>query len=299
MRGVSIIQVPPTSLDSLVSVVFNNVFIISNETEMSKAETVVWDFSNVDRMHPFMVFALSLFKSETSKHVEFINVKACLDDFLKSVCFGGCCDVGECVGFSVLDDFASKCYLPVCRFAAADDEAQRLLQAVMQAQSSASWLSTPLSYILGELVCNVVQHSEREDVFLFSFYSETHKMLNVCIADKGVGIYSSYVRANKYLDEIGDNDAAALFLANEGYSTKNLPNAENRGFGISTSKRMLVDGLGGCFCVMSGSALQLSFVGKDDKYLELPPYIEWQGTMFFLQIPCEVNKSFSYIDYLE
>lgn len=38
------------------------------------------------------------------------------------------------------------------------------------------------------------------------------------------------------IEEIGDNEAEALKFANEGYSTKNLPEAENRGFGISSTK---------------------------------------------------------------
>lgn len=49
------------------------------------------------------------------------------------------------------------------------------------------------------------------------------------------------------MDEINGNDAEALRLANEGKSTKNLPNAENRGYGISSSKEMLSDGLHGSF----------------------------------------------------
>jgi len=49
------------------------------------------------------------------------------------------------------------------------------------------------------------------------------------------------------IEEIGDNEAEALKFANEGYSTKNLPEAENRGFGISSTKSMIVEGLGGAF----------------------------------------------------
>lgn len=57
------------------------------------------------------------------------------------------------------------------------------------------------------------------------------------------------------LDVIGDNEAIALELANQGYSTKNLPKAENRGFGISTTKDLIVNGLGGAFFMLSGGAL--------------------------------------------
>ena len=36
-------------------------------------------------------------------------------------------------------------------------------------------------------------------------------------------IYSSYVAAQKHLDRLGDSDAEALNLAQNGYSVKNLP----------------------------------------------------------------------------
>jgi hypothetical protein len=43
--------------------------------------------------------------------------------------------------------------------------------------------------------------------------------------------------------------------ANQGISTKNLPNAENRGYGILTSKKMIIGGLSGNFIMLSGNAL--------------------------------------------
>ena len=57
--------------------------------------------------------------------------------------------------------------------------------------------------------------------------------------------------------------------ANRGISTKNLPEAENRGFGIVTSKRMLVNGLGGYFLMLSGSALHIKNQTIDN-FFELP-----------------------------
>lgn len=88
-------------------------------------------------------------------------------------------------------------------------------------------------------------------------------------------------------------------LANEGFSTKNLPEAENRGFGISTSRNMVVKGLGGTFSVLSGNALQLSSAGHENLFLQLPQEVEWQGTMVFMQLPGKARRGFRYVDYLE
>jgi len=46
----------------------------------------------------------------------------------------------------------------------------------------------------------------------------------------------------------------AINSAANGVSTKNRPEAEGRGFGISTSFDMLVNGLKGKYAVMSGNA---------------------------------------------
>lgn len=51
-------------------------------------------------------------------------------------------------------------------------------------------------------------------------------------------IFSQAYPTKKYLD---------ICIADNGISTKNLPEAENRGFGIKTSKKMLIDGLSGIF----------------------------------------------------
>lgn len=104
-------------------------------------------------------------------------------------------------------------------------------------------VTTPISYFLSELIDNIYEHSGSPDGYLFSQYFEREQCINLCIADQGITIPGSYKRSNLYQQEIDNDPAEALRLANEGRSTKNRPETENRGYGISTSKRMLVEGL--------------------------------------------------------
>ena len=106
--------------------------------------------------------------------------------------------------------------------------------------------------------------------------------IHICLADDGITVYGSYIRAKKYLDQI-DSEAEALKMANDGYSTKDLPAAENRGYGISTSKDMLVNGLGGAFFMLS---------------VNLPETIRWNGTVILMKIPVKVRDGFRCIDYI-
>jgi len=85
--------------------------------------------------------------------------------------------------------------------------------------------------------------------------------------------------------------------ANLGVSTKNLPDAENRGYGIITSKKMLVDGLYGNFVMLSGNALFLKSKSIN-QFSELPDIATWKGTIIAMRIPY-INETFNYINFVE
>ena len=103
--------------------------------------------------------------------------------------------------------------------------------------------------------------------------------------------------AQKHLDKLGDSDADALNLAQNGYSVKNLPDTENRGYGISSNMKMVVDGLKGEFAVLSGNALLL-LTANDRKILALPPEIDFKGTMIMVRIPAQMPDKFNLYDYM-
>ena len=81
-------------------------------------------------------------------------------------------------------------------------------------------------------------------------------------------------------------------------TTKDLPNAENRGYGISTSKNMLVNGLGGEFFMLSGNAFHRFDEASGVKYVNLPDPIRWNGTVVLMKIPITVREGFRYMDYI-
>ena len=101
--------------------------------------------------------------------------------------------------------------------------------------------------------------------------------------------------------KLSDNEIAtdleAIKAANRGISSKNLPDAENRGYGIYTSKRMLVEGLGGQYLMISGGNFYYKRPGFDSFY-SLPNGMRWDGTIIALRIPYNVNY-FNYINYIE
>lgn len=173
---------------------------------------------------------------------------------------------------------------------------QTVIQSTIETQNHlASGLKSPVAYLLSELICNIGEHSRGQYGYIFS--QKINNCLDICIADDGITIYGSYLRTKKFLDKIAGNEAEALKIANEGFSTKDLPEAENRGFGISSTKRMIVEGLGGSFFMLSGGAFH-RYDMDGSVYVKLPDAVLWNGTIVLIRIPLVLPSGFNYLDYV-
>ena len=144
---------------------------------------------------------------------------------------------------------------------------------------------------------NIREHSSADKGFVFSQYLQNERCLNICIADNGITVLGSYYKTNKYLEIIHNNPAIALSQALSGLSTKST----ERGFGLSSSKRMLVQGLKGAFFVISGNAFyryDLKFSEKE-QIIPLNEDYYWKGTIILIKIPIPIPEEFNFYNYLE
>ena len=138
-----------------------------------------------------------------------------------------------------------------------------------------------LRYIADEIIDNIIEHADTMEGYMSATWDE--KMVTVCIADAGKTIYGSYVDGN--FDQIY-SDQMALQAAVSGVSTKNLPGAENRGYGISTSADMVVRGLDSMIIMLSGRGFLLRD-GKRNDFTELPESVFMPGTLVCFTMPIE------------
>ncbi len=166
-----------------------------------------------------------------------------------------------------------------------------------QIPKEVSGLKTPITYLLDELICNIQQHAKVTTGYSYAGYNSKSDSVEIVIADKGITIYGSYVDAQKHLELIGNSDACALNIAHKGYSTKNLPNAENRGYGISSSMQMVVEGLSGEFAILSGNALLVQLYNRKE-ILSLPQEIDFMGTMIIIRFPAQLPGDFDLYKYI-
>lgn len=291
------ILIPNVTCDCKVGSVFNHLFDVIAATE-GCGGNVVWDFREASSLHPFLLGPLSVYKDQSGYPISCLFSDGLYSQkYLEVAHFDTPLDMELSSNEDVAKGYLGKQCTPICRFSgqSSSERAQRFVERIIKMQIDGR-LSTPLSYFLSELICNVNEHSLYGKGYLFAQILPEEDTLCVCIADDGITIYGSYVSSNKYLSEI-TSEASAVKMATLGFSTKNLPFAENRGYGISTTTQMLVDGLGGSMFILSGTAFH-RHDRNASQYVNLPSEINWDGTMVLLCIPLSVPGDFNYIEFI-
>ena len=298
--------IPNVLLDERIGSSFNHIIQVVDKTEHTDGSIVVWDFCNVKFLHPFFLSPLAIYRHQSSKEIRCENISLEMQSYLNNIYFDRMLHFENAPKESaehVMEHYASRSYTPLCSFSMNDENKDAFGSIVRniivrQAHLSTS-VNTPLSYLLSELVDNIYEHSGSPNGYLFSQYLKREGCIDICIADGGITIPGSYKRAKLFEQEIDGDPAEALRLANEGRSTKNRPGAENRGYGISTSRRMLVEALGGSFFMLSGSAFHRYECHGLNYYANISRIFYWPGTVILLRIPVNAPQGFNYIDYLE
>lgn len=202
----------------------------------------------------------------------------------------------------ILQDYANKTYMPMVWFStgAKREDAklrERLLETlsgILKTQLGLSGaLFQAINYFIDELTQNVLDHSCADEGFIFAQFSKTKGYLDINILDNGNGLLKSYINSKKFNPS---GDIEAMNFAVYGKSTKDIP--ESRGFGISTTRNMLVNGLGGKFMMFSGSAafLQSSEVETIIATLWEGNVVNFPGCYCALRIPLLV-ENFEYLDF--
>lgn len=303
MNNIRIVRIPNAPEEVRIGYSFNYLIKVIAETEA--VDAVLWDFADVTFLHPFFLAPLAIYKNTSGKDIKCINMSLRIQAYLNSICFDRMLffdqEKREDVE-AVMQKYTDKTFLPLCSFAmtnANKDTFGSIMKTVLMKQTNIGQKgNSSLSYLISELLDNIYEHSQSPYGYLFSQYLEKEGVINLCIADTGISIAGSFEKAGLYQEEIDGNEAEALKLANEGYSTKNRPEAENRGYGISTSKAMLVNGMKGAFFMLSGGAFH-RYENGANYYIDLKNLFRWNGTIILMRIPIVLPDKFNYIDYLE
>ncbi|MDR4470071.1 MAG: hypothetical protein MRJ68_17520 [Nitrospira sp.] len=203
-------------------------------------------------------------------------------------------------GKRLLAEFRTKNYIPLIRFEASrpsDRDREELIQSVERLLIDQCGLDGPLlnavKYLISEITTNITYHAGQGSGFLLAQYYRSDQHLDLAIADTGMGLRANYLASGKWRPS---DDVEALRLALEGRSTKDRP--DSRGFGIRTSRRMLVEGLNGQFFYWSGSAMLLNNADKENIF-DLKDGTRYPGCYIAMRIPTVTDPSFNYLRFVE
>ena len=285
--------------DRLMNGLIPVVRIMSRVAE-SQDENLEIDFSHTKFISPVFALSLIVFIYCCGRSVSLTN----LNEYLNVISLGNAGIRPERMRKSeflaTMEGYIRRTYIPIINFSAKTNSDEKdVISSVVESLiirqlSIPSNVAQGLKYIIEETLDNIIEHSESDRGFIFAQAYPHKGYLDLCIADRGVTLLGSYQR-------LPDNeivtDMEAIKAANRGISSKNLPDAENRGFGIRTSKRMLTEGLNGQYLMLSGGSFYLKTPGFNSFY-KLPEGLRWNGTIVALRIPYNVDK-FNYVNYIE
>ncbi|MBQ9878154.1 MAG: hypothetical protein IJM29_04525 [Bacteroidales bacterium] len=273
---------------------------IMSKTEKSRDEDLVIDFSYTQFISPVFALSLIVYLSSCGKKVSVTN----LNEYLNTVRFnnGGIHpDLMRRSEFiASMEGYSQKTYIPIVNFPAnADSDEKDVMSTVVEniiihQSNIAPNVAQGLKYIIEETLDNITEHSESDRGYIFAQAYPKKEYLDLCIADRGITLLGSYQRIAG--NEI-TTDLEAIKAAQRRISSKNLPDTENRGFGIYTSKKMLIEGLNGQYMMLSGECIYLKS-SSEDRIYTLPDGLRWNGTIIALRIPYKKEK-FDYINYIE
>jgi hypothetical protein len=287
----------------------NYLFGLLIQIDEANPSEICFDFSESKFISPFViggVIAISNSLKSQGKKIELIfNKNITTPNYFNAIHFpeGYNFDGMTSVEMnSKLDEYHLKTFIPLVLFPTkATNTESTLRENVLSAISTilrkqlklTGNLLQAIYYLIDELTNNIADHSGSEKGILFSQFYPTKNYMDICIADFGKGIKQTYIDSGK---SNPTSHEEAIEFAIKGKSTKNQ--AVSRGFGISTSRKMLTEGLKGKFFLYSGNAMFYQNFEKQG-IIALPENACFKGCIVALRIPTIPNNDFDFYKYTE
>lgn len=263
-------------------------------------DSIIIDITNIDFVYPFLFLPLTSLISKLRDNGHLVSILGSMS-YLDTVLFpDGFSSVGKVDWVDSLNYYRDRTYMPICQIPSGARDTgirENLLTVfgdIMRHQLNITGqLRTAISYLISESMDNIVDHANVPNGWIMVQNYPSKQFLDICILDTGVGIHGSYIN-NNFPEII--NDEMAIRQAINGQSTKQI--AKTRGYGINTSRRMLVDGINGKYFLYSGAAFYV-YTSELEQITPLNRLYGWNGTMLALRIPRNIPTKFDYSAYLE
>lgn len=181
-------------------------------------------------------------------------------------------------------------YHPIAEIPPDEHQRERMLEPLYAFESDYIGGRNAFTYLIGELVDNVYQHSSFSTAYIMAQKYPTKRFIDISIIDNGISIPGAFKEAGFEFD-----DPIALSEAINGLSTKH---DNERGFGLISSINILTKGLKG-ECLIVSRKGGFTAKGEDKKTLyNMGDYYALDGTLICLRVPY-ITKTVNIYDYLE
>ncbi|MBX6379516.1 MAG: ATP-binding protein [Thermoflavifilum aggregans] len=294
------ISLLPHDTDDLNQILNEYIRLLTLFNKVQDQTHIFLSFENIHFVNPLLALFLSasIGKAKQAQcKVELIGLNdEGLRNYLNTIYFSEgfqARNEDECLIF--LKSYGSKTFLPILHFPASDNDFQTNIRdlmisaliELMKAELRLDYSYQNLySYLIYEMVDNIVEHAQVEAGWLFAQYYKQKAYLDLCILDTGVTILGSYQRFG--VTGIYKHSDAIRKAIEEGCSTKL---ESGRGHGLSDSFRKIKQLQGDLILISGDGLLHNNFL-----YLDLPA--SWQGTIVFFRIPMQQKFDFYKLTYL-
>ena len=291
-----ILPIPTSTTDNVGASVFK-LMQLSKMVNESTDNLIVLDFCNTK--FQFSCFLAGLFVlckgwESKGKTVTKVNIHENISNYLEVVNFHD--------GFNPMSEqdlsyFYRKTFTPLFVFSTNAAIRENCIDAVLnivfgQTKLTGADCRNVIDYFITELTNNVADHSESENGIVFTQAYPSKGFMDITIADYGVGVFESYNKTDKFNPQ---TEVEAIEMAVNGCSTKDRP--ISRGFGISGSRNLLVDGLNGQFWLWSGENIFIHKEGLKD-IIRVENGADLKGCYLNLRLPLDITLKGNFYDYI-
>jgi len=200
--------------------------------------------------------------------------------------------------------FRDRFFLPILNFPVDDsDEADKFRQVLMSSFESLlinqgdlkGETIVAIKYFINEMIDNMVNHSFVPTGKIFAQAFPNKRFMDICLLDSGRTLLDSYKKDERSRYPLIFSHLQAIEAAVNGKSTKDME--ISRGYGISTSRRMLTEGLRGNFFMLSGSAWFYQDF-KTEASGDFGSKVFWPGVYTAIRIPLLEISGFNHSSFL-
>jgi hypothetical protein len=273
-------------------------------------EPITLDFTETKFTHPFLTAGISGLMDWIGRDLMFLEdsiSQIYLKNYLSLVRF----PFGIQFSFpypknldQIFEPYGEQTYLPIINFPVDSSEESDMFRQKLMSSFESILIKQgelkgetvfALKYLVNELIDNMVNHSKTDSGKLFAQTFPTKRFVDICLLDIGRTLLDSYQEDERGRYPEIQNHLQAMDAAANGKSTKDME--ISRGYGISTSRKMLSEGLKGNFFMLSGSAwfyqdFQNETSGNFNKK------VFWPGFYAAIRIPLFEIPGFVHSKYL-